>query len=235
LKKLIPLLRPDVPYLTLVQNDEGLGHFQLMDNILVLSAGGNGHVPVPLYKQEEPLTENPRSERKWLLSYAGSLGHAPQDMRYRMHNYLSQAANGSYAHFYVQRQKAWKNLMEDSWVSLAPRGVGRTSYHLMEIIQRGHIPVHIYLDVPWVPYRKLYEEKVGFAVTVEDLPSLLRTLRNMTSQDFLKQQQRIASYRETHFTPKGVMDQIQLFLKGAGDLECVAKPSNPTYDGTVAK
>ena len=45
------ILRKDVIYLVVSQDDQGLGVLsQLRPNILVLSAGGYGHIPIPLIK-----------------------------------------------------------------------------------------------------------------------------------------------------------------------------------------
>lgn len=53
------LLRPDVAYITVSQNDQGwaLNYYHHLTNVLVLSAGGYGHVPIPLLKQEEKLLD----------------------------------------------------------------------------------------------------------------------------------------------------------------------------------
>jgi len=78
-------LRKDVLYITLSQNDVGLeGVFDLRreyPNILVLSAGGYGHVAVPLLKQDElPLSAEttpqrlPLASRPLLASYTGNIG-----------------------------------------------------------------------------------------------------------------------------------------------------------------
>ena len=55
---LLGVLRPSVAYITVSQSDNGLsGNGELpmhrIPNVLVLSAGGYGHVPVPLLKQPE--------------------------------------------------------------------------------------------------------------------------------------------------------------------------------------
>ena len=66
------VLRADVPYVVVSQHDEGLtGKCEWVlarhPNVLVLSAGGYGHVPVPLFKQYEAVradlkdTRNPRA------------------------------------------------------------------------------------------------------------------------------------------------------------------------------
>jgi hypothetical protein len=94
------VLRPNVPYITVSQNDEGIAsnHRRLKQfheefpNLLVLSAGGYGHVPIPLFKQPEPVLQDSIdvSNRPTVLSYVGSLVNAPHDMRQRMHDDLTQ-------------------------------------------------------------------------------------------------------------------------------------------------
>lgn len=64
-------------------------------NVLVLSAGGYGHVPVPLFKQDEALNNRkPVEDRSIFLSYVGSLRHAPRRMRMIMNKFFSDR-NGS--------------------------------------------------------------------------------------------------------------------------------------------
>ena len=224
MEKLKSILRSDVAYVTVSQNDEGLPQehgFPEMDNMLVMSAGGYGHVPIPLLKQREVLVEHKPMNRSWLLSDVGSLDHSPFRLRRRMHSHLEETANGSYAFYYG---KEWRKTMLDSYTSLVPRGTGRTAYHLMEVLQTGLIPIHVYQDIPWVPYRRLYEQKLGYLTTVEGLPDLLKQLRNMTADDFRQREAQIESYRESHLTTEGIMHQIEAFMStGGGDLECGPK------------
>ena len=46
----------------------------------------------------------------------------------------------------------WLLEMNMSAVNLAPRGFGRTSYKLAEVVQMGRIPFYMYDDIPWLPY-----------------------------------------------------------------------------------
>ena len=90
-------------------------------HITVLSAGGYGHVPIPLLKQPElPTNKTPPGERKHLISYVGSNGNAPEYMRQKM------IAQGQ--HYYKGDQ--WRDVMGQSKFQLCPRGFGRTSYHV---------------------------------------------------------------------------------------------------------
>jgi hypothetical protein len=46
----------------------------------------------------------------------------------------------------------WISDMSLTTFNLAPRGFGRASFRLSEIIQLGRIPVYLYDDYPWIPY-----------------------------------------------------------------------------------
>lgn len=217
------LIRPDVMYITVSQNDDGLAQkdgLRKLDNVLFLSSGGIGHVPIPLLKQEESRLEHnvPMKDRKWLLSFAGTLANGP--IRKQMHEYLKEKANETY-NFYVGSD--WRNIMKESCVSLTPRGTGRTSYRLMEILQAGFIPVHIYDDLPWVPYPKIFSN-FGFSVSIDDLPNFLHSLQNMSYEDLEQREASIALYRESHLSIQGIMNQIGLFMKDDGDLLCGPSP-----------
>lgn len=222
-ERLESVLRPDVMYITVSQNDDGLAQkdgLPKLENVLVLSAGGIGHVPIPLLKQEEPLLEHDirMKDRKWLLSYAGTLTNGP--VRRKMHDYLKTTGNETYM-YYVG--KGWRDVMKNSCVSLSPRGTGRTAYRLMEILQSGFIPFYVYDDLPWIPYPKIFA-KLGFSTTVEGLPKLYAVLQNMTTEELEQREATVESFRQSHFSISSIMNQIELFMKNGGDLECGPSP-----------
>ena len=95
-------LRPDVAYITVVLRAKGLVSnrglatnraemthiMEHIPNVLVLSSGGYGHVPVPLLRHSEELLQKPffkpMKERELLVSYMGSDRHTPGLMRKKM-------------------------------------------------------------------------------------------------------------------------------------------------------
>jgi hypothetical protein len=216
-------IRPNVPYITVSQNDAGLtGNFELImaqiPNVLVLSAGGYGHVPVPLFKQREKKTHAPNfgSARKFVASFVGFAGHAPGRLREKMQQTMQDSLPPE--RIFVGKSAAWRAIMTNSFVSLTPRGYGRTSYHLVEAIQMGLVPVHIYSDIPWVPYAKLFE-RIGLKISLASLPALLHnisaTATNTTWISKLSRMEReISLIREHYFMPEGIMDRIAEFIQG---------------------
>jgi len=68
IQSLVKILRDDCIYVTVSQDDQGITQrlHQLRPNILVLSAGGYGHIPIPLIKGELPY-QSPRSFHNFSL------------------------------------------------------------------------------------------------------------------------------------------------------------------------
>eukprot|EP00930_Biecheleria_cincta_P083806 TRINITY_DN73316_c0_g1_i1.p1 TRINITY_DN73316_c0_g1~~TRINITY_DN73316_c0_g1_i1.p1 ORF type:complete len:1494 (-),score=273.54 TRINITY_DN73316_c0_g1_i1:60-4541(-) len=234
------VLRPSVAYITLLQHDTGLPSsrdklvniMKELPNVLVLSAGGYGNVPIPLFKQPEALLSKkfwkPMKDRKFLTSYMGSEGNAPKDMRKKMIKEVKKAANAQQVkvHTGFGSPDEWHAVAGNSKASLCPRGYGRTAFHLFEILQLGLIPIHVFLDIPWLPYRDLFPS-LGFSTDVKGLPALMAQLQGMEASQLELMEEKIKSLRESHFTDAGVLQQISLFMLGGhGDLRCQARPES---------
>eukprot|EP00930_Biecheleria_cincta_P059449 TRINITY_DN45184_c0_g1_i1.p1 TRINITY_DN45184_c0_g1~~TRINITY_DN45184_c0_g1_i1.p1 ORF type:complete len:563 (-),score=77.26 TRINITY_DN45184_c0_g1_i1:155-1843(-) len=228
------VLRPNALYITVAQNDEGLlarHKLKMADipNVLVLSAGGYGHVPLPLLKATEPLINSEFTSRKYFVSYMGSFGHAPKGMRGTMKARVMEWAKKSKLNIKLDTADNWRHVMADTKVSLTPRGFGRSAYHIAETIQMGFVPIYVWMDTPWIPYEELWtEEKIGFMTDCNGLKDLLTRIAANESR-LLQMEQRIRSLRESHFLPEGVMDQISRFMtgrSGGGDLRCQKLPNS---------
>lgn len=222
-------LRSDVAYVTVSQNDQGLAGFNEIDmttipNILVLSAGGYGHVPIPLVKQSEPVrNQTLLKDRSKVVSFLGSLENAPNELREKV---VKQVTEEFEEHErFTGIHDEWRDIMADSRVSLCPRGFGRTSYHLYEAIHMGLVPVYVYSDIPWLPYGELFDS-FGFKTSIDALPSLLQKLRNVTDEELMARTVKMLALKESHYTLAGTMGQIHKFLTHQGsDLECTKLPS----------
>jgi len=233
---LLSVLRPDVPYLTVSQNDDGLtGKCEFLNswvpNLLVLSAGGNGHVAVPLFNQPEPVSnEKPMAARKYFMTFVGSLTetHPPYKLRERLAQMMKNEALKLGFKTFCGKAENWRQIMADTRVSLCPRGNGRSSYHLVETLQSGLIPVHIYSDTPWVPYPDLFE-KLGYVVSLGQLPALVARLHGADSEELAARERAVLQHRDSHFSLAGALGHIEAFmLHGGGDLRCRPLPDNKT-------
>ena len=166
------MLRPNVLYLAVSQGDVGLGWIgSSHPNILVLAAGGYGHVPIPLVRSELN-----RSPHKGYTQDIGFFGNSRQMSRpdvlrlvqEGIDEYKSQKLKSSWASsgmpLKVGQGATWKIDMENTRFNLAPRGYGRSSFRFAEIIQMNRLPVFVYDDYPWIPYNgtAISAETFGF-------------------------------------------------------------------------
>lgn len=251
------VLHPSYIYITVCQNDDGLaGNNAAMqrllslnnnnnNNIVVLSAGGYGHVPIPLLKQPEEhylyqrwkqqqQQRIPVAQRHHLVSYVGSMKHAPHNLRATMMDIVGDDDddNDNDHYYYGRRRRKWRHFMRDSKFSLCPRGFGRTSYHVMETLQLGLIPIQVYADgdIPWMPYYNYHQyhhqyhhdnnnssfswmQNLSFVTDLQGLPSLLERLNNTFSDaDITAMEEEIVRRIPDYFTYEGVLQQIQYFL-----------------------
>lgn len=230
---LMSALRPDVAYVTVSQGDMGISGYRELPmkkipNVLVLSAGGYGHVPIPLLKQEESPSDESSiqpSERQNMFVYTGSLEHAPNNLRKKMHKALL-ASDLNYTHYYGNN---WRRVMQSALFNLVPRGYGRSAYHLMETLQSNLVPIYVYSDEPWIPYQDVFNS-IGYKTTFEELPTLAKRLTSLPSSTIAQIEEQIASLRKSHFSYAGAIHQIGLFLKygsSVSDLRCQNLPRSP--------
>lgn len=228
------LLRPDkFVYITVSQNDQGVtGGFTSMDRLrglLVLSAGGYGHVPIPLLKQpEKPLGPLSSQVPRRLLGFAGS---PREGTRLDALNALESLGLPE-DQFESYQGPLWREFLQTSDFCLAPRGFGRSVFILYEAIQmEACVPVFVYNDVEWLPY---FDPPVrgieirSWVVSVQlgeiaKLPSLLSNISKPERDEMLGQMRRL---RDSHFSYSGVMEQIRHFMANdaPSDLRCRSLP-----------
>ena len=97
--------------------------------------------------------------------------------------------------------------------NLAPRGFGRTSYRLSEIIQIGRIPVYLFDDYKWVPYAKsnISVDNFGFVTDKNGIGSTFRGMKAMKDEEFARRMRAVEAARE-YYTYPGLLRQLGLFF-----------------------
>ena len=123
--------------------------------------------------------------------------------------------------------------------NLAPRGFGRTSYRLAEIIQTGRIPIYLYDDYEWLPYRgtNISFNSLGYGLSIDGMNVtqsiwLAQEIASLV-KDPIRIEKMLLSVQSVrpYYTYDGVMKQIELFLQDpfgsqGGYLTCTALPSD---------
>ena len=118
--------------------------------------------------------------------------------------------------------------------NLAPRGFGRASFRLSEIVQVGRIPVYIYDDYPWAAYMKpgsnISVTAIGFVAKLGHIADVVKRIAAMTPDEIAEKMELVKRARY-FYTYEGVMDQIDLFFRDplgpqGGFLSCSKIPSS---------
>lgn len=221
---LLKVLRPDVMYVTVVQGAEGLKSVgELFPNILVLSSGGMGHVPIPLLKAEQPRTDAPR-KRSSVVTFVGK-------MLANRRSIVNDLRSTMAKEFEWYRGNEWTQALLNAHFALTPRGFGRTSFNVYEALQLGVVPIYVWDDVEWLPYRGSKNadwDSFALSVNVKNVRELPQTLTTQRAS-IERKRAKVRELRESHFTYDGVLNQIELFMRGGealSDLRCTRMPND---------
>jgi hypothetical protein len=201
-------LRRDVQYITVCQRPAGPGlaitgpFFTILARTLVLSAGGWGHVPIPLLARVLPRLRdadatvnasklyNALSPKDAALVLAAPVpaygkaafplaffGSAREGVRATALEILERVFPRFVTRSLPNDPLQWLPVFVNVTLALAPRGTGITSFRLYEALQAGVPPVYIFDDRPWLPYLHISERAgIGAGATPATTSSLLRFL-----------------------------------------------------------
>lgn len=222
IKKIFHLMNEKYLYVTVSTDDDGLkggdGWSDVPKNLLILSAGGQGHIPLPLMAKPREIYTDVSEE--YDLVFAGNGGsHA---IRFTaaaiMTRDLSRRSR------FLGREHNWVQVFSKSKAVLCPRGYGRNSYRLSEVIQLGFIPVQLYSDIRWVPYYdSINWSSFGFSCHISEFGEIFEQIKKLTKEDVERMRKRAREVGVTHFSFNGTITQILKFLKGGfreSDLRC---------------
>jgi len=240
-KMLTESMRRNVLYITVSQHDSGIfeavrnlkiNREKDMPNLLVLSSGGNGHVPLPLLKQpEEAFPPTPMSSRRYFVSFIGSANMFNKGARIPMKEQTEKWASKTNKEVLVHLggMKNWREIMQNSTLTFVPRGFGRNSFRCTEVLQMGRVPIYVWNDIPWTFYPNLWDKEIiGFSAQVGKIEETLDHIaKDVSLEQLERMEEKILSMRDTHFTYEGVMDQISKFMTGrdgGSDLRCTVYP-----------
>lgn len=206
-------LYPTAQFFTIVQHDDG-PLLPLPKNTLVFGAC-SGDIPLPLIYEDKtntllqyprPLTDN--SPKPYLASFVGTLTHP---VRQQMVRHLENKANIA---LHTKPHQEWTNqvsamaadqfltLTTQSKFCLAPRGYGRSSFRFFEAMLLDTIPVYIWDDKEWLPYKDIIHYS-DFAVSLheKDLPKLYNILESISDEQYEQMKTNLIRHRQLFTLP----------------------------------
>jgi|TARA_B110000116_G_scaffold268454_1_gene282542 hypothetical protein len=211
LLKYLNSLNNNKKYFTIVQYASGIYIDENINNLLVFSAGGGGLNKKKQCVREDiffnlrryifygnisnytiPLICNPlfpsiSCEKNIYCSFMGRLD--THKCRMIMYNKLKFNKNFS---FYKSKDfSTYKNILNRSIFTLAPRGYGYTSYRIYEAILAESIPIYIWENKKVLPFEEILDWK-EFSIIIhekdiDNLPNILENCDIKTMQNKLKE------------------------------------------------
>eukprot|EP00808_Paulinella_micropora_P012851 g42455.t1 len=209
-------LKSDVPYITITQHDDGLEMFgELPPNLLQLSAGGVGSAAIPLIMGELTALDTKTIQKtgNWTfdVSFLGSIRSIRAELMDVTKSYSTKPSLRSF----FGKTLTWREIMKTTKFQLCPRGYGRTSFRLAEVIQLGLIPIYVYDDFEWAPYSDWANvQDFGFSVQMDNYLHLLDSVAKLNLTDIQRRFAGVARARKL-YTYRGVLDQVALFLNSS--------------------
>jgi len=202
-------------YFTVCQFDDGpLENFP--EDTLIFSAGGNlegdNIIPIPLICSPIPKELIPNKEKTIFASFVGSRNTHP--IRMDMCNHLSgkegyeiSAGNWS-SEVPMDNFEKFLDITCSSKFGLAPRGYGKSSFRMYEILQLGTVPVYI-SDVHYLPWTDELDWN-DFCVPVnedeiEDIDTILKSISDVEYNELLENGRKVY---EEYFTLEGMFKNI---------------------------
>jgi hypothetical protein len=186
-------------YFTLVQYDDG-PLLRLPENTIVYGAC-SGDIPIPLIYQDinNTLINIPKrqfKEKQIFCSFVGNItcNHVQPNVRLEMKNSLSNNpkfifydSGGWTPSVNVDLQKKFVNITLNSKFALAPRGYGRGSFRFFECLQLGTIPIYLWNDNEWLPFKDVIDYKrLCISLHISQINILQSILEAITEDDYNK-------------------------------------------------
>jgi len=193
LDRMVRSLPSGTQFVTVVQHDDG-PMLDLPPGTVVYGCC-TGHRPLPLIYEDTSLRllrapRIPHGEREWLMSFVGTTGTHPLRTR------LRQAVEGRTGVYWSSRG-AWSASVAESDASqfvsvtsrsrfcLAPRGYGRSSFRFFEAMLLDTVPVYVWDDVEWLPYKgELEYSAFSVSVHVSEVDGLYHRLRDISEEAY---------------------------------------------------
>jgi len=212
-------LPADKKYFTVSQHDDAVGQI-LPPNTVSFEAGGNKNgVPIPLIcspldkKYLDPI------KKDIFCSYVGSISNNAQ-CRVRLYETYMNDKD-----FYFSQPRYWTpsvpndkfeefvSITKRSLFSLCPKGYGKQSFRLYEVLQLGSVPVFVYTD-RWFPFEKFIDwNKFCVLIHESEIHSLKNKLLSYNKNQIKEMQAEGKKIYNEYFTMEGMSKNILKYLQ----------------------
>jgi len=184
-------------YFTIVQYDDG-PLLSLPEDTLVYGAC-SGNIPIPLIYEDinNTLINIPKKtfkEKDILCSFVGNItaNHVTPNVRQEMFNILENNLNFRLINsggWTPEVNKKLQNIFIENTINskfaLAPRGYGRGSFRFFECFQLGTIPVYLWNDKEWLPFKNIIDyNRLCISIHVSQIHELENKLLSIHEEQY---------------------------------------------------
>ena len=204
---------------TVTQHDDGI--FIDNKNIKQFSAGGtidSIHIPLVYEDKDELFFNNRNTSKKIFCSFNGSLTHNVRNKMFDVlddnEKFVFDIPNWTINVTDLNQHKYFKNLASSKFV-LAPRGYGRTSFRLYEALEVGAIPIYIWDDYEFLPYKDEIDwNNLIISININEIDNLERILSEITDSKIQEMQNYYLELRDKYFKLNGICNYIKEKIYG---------------------
>jgi len=203
-------------YFTIVQYDDGC-LLNLPPNTLIFGAC-SGDIPIPLIYEDNcnklmsMATVKSFHNKKILCSFVGCNTHSLRQTLSSQFigdgDFYFQSYNNWTPNIDISNQSSYVNISCNSKFCLAPRGYGRSSFRFFEILKLGSIPIYVWDDKEWLPYKNEIDYSLFcISININDIKSLKSILLSI---DETKYNEMVDAYKKVShlFTLEGMTNWI---------------------------
>jgi len=179
-------------YFVVVQHDDG-PDIGLPPNSRICGAC-NGDIPLPLIYQDtedklEKWTKKSFQEKQVLCSFVGSITHYVRGIivdKFKENPNFSMITNNNWtADIDSDKQYTFVVNTLCAKFALAPRGYGKSSFRFFEIFKLGTIPIYVWDDREWLPYKDILDySKICISIHISEIHGLEEKLLSITEEQY---------------------------------------------------
>ena len=194
-------------YFTVVQHDDG-PMLRLPKGTIVYGAC-SGDIPIPLIYEDTTSTLDrvpklPFADKPILCSFVGTMTHSVRNRIFERFSSNPQfqfyCVHGWSAVVNKNKQDTFISVTTQSKFAFAPRGYGRSSFRFFEILKLGTIPVYIWDDIEWLPYKDILDySKFSISLPLSrlgELESILSSIDDVQYATMLNEYNKVKHWFE---------------------------------------
>jgi hypothetical protein len=208
-------LPPNTKYFTVIQHDDG-PQLTLPKNTSVFGAC-TGTIPLPLIYEDttNKLLSAKRNESTQLFaSFIGTLTHR---VRGSLEQHLKDKPD---VKLITKPHTEWTNNIQktaadlfiettlDSKFCFAPRGYGRSSFRFFEAMLLDCVPVYVWDDIEWLPYKDVLDyTKFSVSIQEKDISRVYEILKSISNEKYVSMVLELKKVRH-YFNLEGMSEYV---------------------------